>query len=276
MLFRSARLIQMIGPAPQAVHEADLPDGVSLSPDRPAMQVLRRLHSLRPQPELLYPLDELRGASARRDPFVKTDSHWNDLGAYLAYEAVLRQLGDAVPVRRVARDGVSFQDTCFVGDLGEKVAPARASIYLRARVHDRQARVVRDNMVRNHGREAEFACDAAPPSRCVVFGDSWAYMMTLFLAESFRRLVFRHRVNVVDDELVEAERPDLVLTILAERFCTALPLDEAAIPFAREVARKHRANALVAPQVPGEPHSFMFSLELDRGLPVSGGFKLPD
>jgi hypothetical protein len=269
MAARNVRLIQLIGPAPQAVHAADLPDGVALSPDRPARQLLRRL------PELLYPVEELSGAIAPRDSFARTDSHWNDLGAYLAYEAILDRLGNEAAVRRVPRAGVSFLDTCFIGDLGEKVVPRRASIYLRARVHEPRARVVRDNLVRNHGREVEFACEAAPPSCCVVFGDSWAYMMALFLAESFRRLVFRHRVNVVDDGLVDAERPDVVLTILTERFCTALPLDEAAIPFEREVARKHKANALVAPQLPGEPHAFQFSLALDRGLPARPGFQLP-
>ncbi len=272
---KGTRLIQLIGPAPQAVHAADLPQPVTLSPDRPALQLLRRLRSMVPAPELLYPLDELQRASALRDTFSKTDSHWNELGAYLAYEAVLRALGEVVPVRRVTRSGVSFHDTCFAGDLGEKTLPARASVFLRARIHEVRARLVRDNRVRNHGREAEFTCEAAPPACCVVFGDSWAYAMIPFLAESFRRLVFRHRVNVVDDDLVEAARPDLVLTILTERFCTALPLDEKAIPFEREVARKHKANALVPPPVPGGPPALQFSLDLDRGLPGRGGFQLP-
>ena len=276
MTASGARLIQLVGPAPQAVHAGDLPTGDSLAPDRPVVQIQRRLGAASPAPELLYPLDELRRVVGMRDPFSKTDSHWNDLGAYLAYEAILRQLEPAVPVRAVTRAGVSFHDTCWIGDLGEKVAPARASICLRARVHDRHGRLVRDNRVRNHGREAEFACDAAPPTRCVVFGDSWAYTMMPFLAETFGQVVFRHRVNVVDDDLIEAVRPDLVLTILTERFCTALPLDATAIPFANEIARKHRARALVEPQRPGEPHVFLFSLDLERGLPDRPGFQLPE
>jgi hypothetical protein len=276
MAARGARLIQLIGPAPQAVHAADLPEPATLSADRPALQLLRRLRTLSPPPELLYPLDQLQRTSAWRDTFSKTDSHWNELGAYLAYEAVLQAIGDTVPVRRVTRSDVSFYETCFTGDLGEKVLPARASVFLRARVHEVRARLVRDNRVRNHGREAEFACDAAPPGVCIVFGDSWAYAMIPFLAESFRRLVFRHRVNVVDDDLVERERPDLVLTILTERFCTALPLDEKAIPFEREVARKHKANALVPPPEPGEPSSLQFSLDLHRQSPAHGGFQLPE
>jgi hypothetical protein len=271
-----ARLVQLIGPAPQAVHAGDLPPADSLAPGRPVVQIQQQLAVLSPRPTLLYPLDELRRVLPLRDPFSRTDSHWNDLGAYLAYEAILRQLDPAVPFRAVTRRDVSFHDTCWIGDLGEKVVPPRASICLRARVHDVRARVVRDNRVRNHGREAEFACDAAPPTRCVVFGDSWAYTMMPFLAETFTTVVFRHRVNVVDDELVQAVRPDIVLTILTERFCTALPLDDAATPFANEIARKHRARALVEAQRPDEPHAFLFSLELDRRLPDGPGFQLPD
>jgi alginate O-acetyltransferase complex protein AlgJ len=275
MAGQGARLIQLIGPAPQAVHADDLPDGVALATGRPVMQIEQQLDAMSPRPELLYPLDELHQVARLRDPFSKTDSHWNDLGAYVAYEAILRQLGPGIPIRPVSRAGVSFHDTCWIGDLGEKLAPSRASICLRARVHDVRARLVRDNRVRNHGREAEFACDAAPPTRCVVFGDSWAYTMMPFLAETFGQVVFRHRVNVVDDELVQAVRPDIVLTILTERFCTALPLDDAAIPFAAEIAKKHRARALVEPQRADEPHAFLFSLELDRGLSGEPAFQLP-
>lgn len=275
MAARGATFIQLLCPASQAVHAADLPAGTTLSPERPAMQLLRRLRPLSP-PAWLYPLDELQRTAAIRDPFSTTDSHWNDLGAYIAYEHVMDQLNDAVAVRRVPRSGVSFHDTCFTGDLGEKVTPARASRFLRARVAGAYARLLTDNRVRNHGRQGEFACDAAPPSRCVVFGDSCAYPMLLFLAESFGRVVFRHRVNVVDDDLVDAERPDVVLVVLTERFAAALPDDRKARPFAVEVARKHKANALLPLPAPGEQPSLTFSIDPHREFPCGPGFHLPE
>lgn len=270
-----SRLIQLIGPAPQVVHASDLPDSMSVSDTRPALQILRSLTAMRPTPDILYPEDELIRASHVRDPFGKTDSHWNDLGAYVAYEAVMDRIGESLPVRRLARDDVSFHDTCYIGDLGIKLRPQRAATFLRARIDRPEARLVEDNRVRNHGRSVVYHCEAAPPCTCVVFGDSWAYPMLLYLAESFRRLAFYHRVNVLDRQPLADERPELVLMILTERFCTAIPDDRRAIPFQQVVAKKLRTGDLVADAPLHERYEFLHSVALDRRLPSAGGFKLP-
>jgi hypothetical protein len=265
-------LVQLIGPAPQVVHADDLPDGISPSPQRPAMQILQRLKSNAP----LYPVDALTGVRRFREPFSKTDSHWNDLGCYVAYEAIMDALGDALPARRVTRGGVSFQDTCYTGDLGSKLHPQRASIFLRARLDRPRARLVEDNRVRNHGRRAVFTCEAAPPGTCIVFGDSWVYPMMLFLAESFRRVVFFHRVNLVDRAPLREERPNVVLMVVTERFCSALPDDPEAQPFERVVRKKTRHNDLVPADVPPDQrYPFLYSLSPDRRLPDRPGFRLP-
>jgi hypothetical protein len=269
-------LVQLIGPAPQVVHADDLPDSVSVSNTRPARQVLERLDSMRPAPEIVYPLADLLKVRAVADPFGKTDSHWNDLGAYIAYEALINRLNDRLPVRRLGREDVSFQETCYIGDLGVKLRPQRAASFLRARIERPRARLVEDNRVRNHGRMAIYECNAAPPATCLVFGDSWTYPMLLYLAESFRRLVFFHRVNVIDRQPIHEERPDLVLVVLTERFCTAIPNDQAAIPFERVIAKKMRIGDLIPETVPAmQRHPFLHSVKLERGLPDRAGFRLP-
>jgi hypothetical protein len=269
-------LIHLIGPAPQLVHADDLPGSLTASRTRPARQILERLGAMHPAPEVMYPLADLVNVAAVADPFGKTDSHWNDLGAYIAYEALIRQLDDRVPVRQLRRDGVSFQETCYIGDLGVKLRPQRAASFLRARIDQRRARLVTDNRVRNHGRMAIYECDAAPPATCLVFGDSWAYPVLLYLAESFRRLVFFHRVNVIDREAIQRERPQLVLVLLTERFCAAVPNDEEAIPFERVIAKKMRIRDLV-PETgpPMQRHPYLHSVQLDRGLPDRAGLRLP-
>jgi hypothetical protein len=185
------------------------------------------------------------------------------------------QLGEGVPARRVARTEVSFQETCSTGDLGNKLRPQRASIFLRARLDQPRARLLEDNLVRNHGRRAVFECEAAPPGTCHVFGDSWAYPMMLFLAESFRRVVFYHRVNVIDRFPVQRERPAVVLMVLTERFCAALPDPPDTMGFDRVVRKRTRGGDLVPAALPNQRHSFLFSLALDRGLPAGPGFRLP-
>ena len=150
-----------------------------------------------------------------------------------------------------------------------------ASIFLRARLLVPRARVVEDNRVRNHGRRVVYECAEAPPTTCVVFGDSWAYPMMLFLAETFRRTVFQHRVNVVDRRPVEDERPDLVLVVLTERFCDAVPDDARAVDFDQLAAAKTRKGHLVPLQQSGQRYEFLYSLALDRQLPDRPGVRLP-
>ena len=264
------RFVHLIGPAPQVVHADDLPEPQSPSHARPVRQLLERLGTGAP---LLYPLDELRAAHAVHAPFSLTDSHWNDLGAYVAYEAVLRRL-PGLEIRPVERGDVAFHQTVYAGDLGSKLQPERASIFLRARLDRPRARLVADNRVRNHGRQVAYECVAAPPTTCVVFGDSWAYPMMLFFAETFRRTVFRHRVNVVDRGLVEQERPDVVLVVMTERFCDTAPNDDHAADFDQLVAKRIRRGDLVPAQKPGQRYEYLYSLALDRQLPEREALRL--
>lgn len=265
----------LIGPAPQVVLQDRLPDGVAVDEQRPVIAVLDRLAEMESSPAL-YPLAALLDVPDGLSAFPTTDSHWNDLGAYLAYEALVDRIGPAWPGRRVGRRDLSFHETVSIGDLGSKLRPERAGIVLRARLDRPAARLVDDNHVRNHGRMAVFECEVAPPSTCLLFGDSWSYSTILFLAESFRRLVFFHRVNVVDAEPIRAERPDLVLTLLTERFVTALPDDAAAVSFEAVVAKKLRKGHILPEAPPGTRPGSLHSLELDRGLPDRPGYRLPD
>jgi hypothetical protein len=270
-----SRLATVIGPAPQVIHADVLPEGVDVARDRPVQQVLARLSSLDPRPNIVYPVAELSSTRRLLSPFPKTDSHWNDVGAFLAYEAMMDSLRGEVPSRRLGRDDVSFHETMYAGDLGSKLRPERAGIFLRATIDDPQAELVEDNRVRNHGRRAIYQCGAAPPGTCVVFGDSWAYGMLLFLAESFSRVVFHHRVNVVDEKPIAEEKPDLVLVLLTERFMTAIPADGEAVDFQKVVNKKLKRGHLMPAETPPKSRvPFLHSVRLDRGLPTTPGLRL--
>lgn len=270
-----APLVTLLGPAPQVVYSDCLPHGVEISKKRPVRQLLNRLAAMDPDPIVVYPLTELAEGRRLLDPFPKTDSHWNDFGAFLAYEALMNALPDAVPHRKIGRGDVSLHPTVYTGDLGTKVRPERACVFLRARIDRPRARLIEDNRVRNHGRMAIYECPAAKGT-CVLFGDSWAYTMLLYLAESFQRLVFFHRVNVVDAEPLLSERPDLALVVLTERFLTALPDDKAAVPFEEVVAKKRRGGHLVPEsRAPKTRAAFLHSVQLERDLPDEPRIPLP-
>ena len=70
-----------------------------------------------------------------------------------------------------------------------------------------------------------------------------------FLAESFGRLVFGH-VPTLDYELVEEVEPDVVITILSERFLIEVPEDlDPETPTLRELeASKRERGEILRPR----------------------------
>ena len=68
----------------------------------------------------------------------------------------------------------------------------------------------------------------------VVCGDSYSYTVLPLLAESFRRLVFA-QTSTLDHAQIRKERPDVVISILCERFLLEPPRDDRS-PSAMELA----------------------------------------
>src|SRR5207249_3377272 len=111
--------------------------------------------------------------------------------------------------RRVAFEDVEFVETQSGGDLSFKLDPQMTGRDVRAEF-DKTAQVVHDNRIDNVGELVVLECATAPPSSCLVMGDSYSIYMLPFLAESFGRVV----LGPMDRELVAQERPDVVLTLM--------------------------------------------------------------
>jgi hypothetical protein len=73
----------------------------------------------------------------------------------------------------------------------------------------------------------------------VVFGQSSVGYMLIFLKESFRRLVFVH-TTTMPREILERERPEVVLSYHAERFLVQVPDDSSALRQISETLRVKR------------------------------------
>lgn len=224
---RTARLgaagsayVMLIAPNAHAVYPEDLPDGVRTAPRRPVHQLLESLAQNRSPARVLYPLDELLAEKARREVYPRTDTHWNEFGALTAYESLAAELHDGVPMRRVVEDDFAFAHAWTRGDLGYKRRWSRGSRHCVTIVRHPTATLLDDNLVENTGAHLVTECRLAPPGTCLVFGDSYVFGMLPFLAESFRRLVVAQH-PAVDWDVVNQERPSVVLTVMSERFLSA-------------------------------------------------------
>jgi alginate O-acetyltransferase complex protein AlgJ len=233
----------MIIPNSHSVYPEKLPPGIESASERPVHQLMAHLEQAGSPVRLLYPLEEMIAGKTHHLVCSRTDSHWTDYGAFIAYQRLAPEVGRLVSTRVVTPDDVVFAPFELVGGLGRKFEPVRGSQQVFGRMRHREARLVYDNCVEGTGSLLATECAVAPKTSCLLLGDSYCYQLAKYLSESFRRLVFAH-APTLDPELLDAARPDLLVTAIAERFLITAPTEEPS-PTLREREERKRARALV-------------------------------
>lgn len=228
-----AEWIYMICPDKESVFEDMLPAEVHPVARRPVHRLLELGRDA--GAELIYPLEELIAARASLPVYYRTDTHWTPRAGHLAYLLLCDALaGRGVELELVSDAAIEWTEFSDLGDLGEKLDPPRPRTAIWAGVRGQRARVVADNGLPVSGRRIVIESDRHLAPTCVVFGTSYALTLLAFLAESFRRVVFVH-TTCVDVELLGAERPDVVISLTAERGLITVPDDERTPMFLREL-----------------------------------------
>ncbi len=174
----------------------------------------------------------LEDAARHARVYHKTDTHWNDLGAYAGYRTILRKLAEQLPafvghepvaVRPLEHTTPGLGLARIVG-LSEAF-PERSFDLLVAEPHaevPRKRRAAWEDRVR---RQLPFALGTGDERlpKAVMFRDSFANALVPYLSESFSRIVYVWERDV-NRQVVEAERPDVVIQEIAERFLARPPL----------------------------------------------------
>ena len=237
-----------IRPNTHSVYPENLPPGVVTAPHRPVHQLIEYLAEKKSPAHVLYP-DRLLAAHKSEQMFLRVDTHWTDRGAFLVYRSLIEPLAGEVAMRVLDPDDIFFTQRSITGDLGSKLDPPRSEVADVARVIRHASYSAYDNCVDGTGSVIVTHCETAPATTCVLLGDSYSYALLRFLPETFRRLVFVQRPALPPDVL-ERERPNVVLSVMAERFLMRVPDDEQAVP-QRDVEHQKRAHGRVrSPQTP--------------------------
>jgi hypothetical protein len=189
----------------------------------------RTVRALRANPNLRFVdlRDPLHERKAREPVYYRTDSHWNYLGAIVAYGALMREVHQAVGQQRlpsIAPPGVPPYVPGvdrYRGDLGRILGvPWRydePDVAPFAKVLGDDSRRCARRIDAGHDEGFEtYACATAPDLRAVVYRDSMAIPLIPLLSENFRRVVYVSSQRL-DPALIERERPDVVIEEFVER-----------------------------------------------------------
>jgi hypothetical protein len=259
------RYITLVAPDTHAIYPEKLPDEIVPARERPIDQLLDGLEDPAAA-RFLYPLEELRAARAEQEVCSPQESHWNQFGAFIVYERLLDEVEAFLPLRRLPREELASFDLETRGELGYKLPGTGLAPRTFMVVRAGSARLIHDNQVQGQGALIVTECPDAPETTCLLFGDSYTYDLLKFVAESFGRMVFAHSTPL-DRELVERERPDLVVSLMAERYLIVVPDDDAA-PSLDERARTKREKGETRPKVLfwSDDHQSLSAIERMRTL----------
>jgi alginate O-acetyltransferase complex protein AlgJ len=244
---REIPYIFMVPPNTHAVYPEYLPDDVVAVAERPVLQLIAYLRERGSKARIIYPLEELVAHKQHDLVYIKTDSHWNELGAFIAYKRLMREIADVATVRDIQWDQLFVSRAEMVGDLGAKLRPERSSTQVFVDVRGWQAHYARDNRVRVKGRRIDYRCRLAPDVTCLVHGDSFTEKLLHVLAESFGRTVFCQMPSL-DYQVVQQVRPDVVIGLHNERFLLEVPYDSSAPTLAELAASKVTQGRVYGPR----------------------------
>ncbi len=164
----------------------------------------------------------LLAAKSSERLYHRTDTHWNDRGAFVGYQSIVHALTEEIPALRPASRS-AFEPRAMAsagldlaGMLGLTDVLHEEDLVLVPR-HPATARIVEPehpNRKLVHARIVTEAPNRGP--RAVVFMDSFGPGLVPFLSEDFSRVLYLWQDNM-DPQAVQQERPHVVIQELVGR-----------------------------------------------------------
>ena len=166
----------------------------------------------------------LVGAKAKERIYQRTDTHWNDRGAFAAYRQIIRAMRARVPAVPPEWTRDDFEPASrevdggdLAGMMGLKRVLREEDLPLAPR-RRRRAVVVEPPGAAPTAEEGYLVTEIPGSTlpRAVIFRDSFVSQMVPFLSEHFSRAVYVWQ-NDFDADLVSREKPDVVIQEIVGR-----------------------------------------------------------
>lgn len=164
----------------------------------------------------------------------KTDTHWNDVGAYLAYQKILQGVGVALPefsdrlhpvkvkLNRYTGRGIGLTSLVGLSDVYTEEVPQLLKLDPLSRILMGDKRRLYAQFEREQKPLAHGVPGARLPS-AVVFRDSFSSALIPYLSENFRHVLYVWTRDVMA-KYVEREQPDIVIQQIAGRVLDRTPM----------------------------------------------------
>jgi alginate O-acetyltransferase complex protein AlgJ len=223
--------IVVIPPDKQTIYPEFLPDRFAKPPTPSRLdQLISRLGRTHSPVQILDLRPALFEAKRHRQIYLKTDSHWNDYGAYTAYRVILDAIQRALPGRRLVPQPL----TQFVSVSATRSGDLAQDLDLYFEYHEQTIELIRRDLYPNPDALRSLLTrtytDGPDPHapRLLLYNDSFSASLMQFLAPNFSRAYYAWNAwtSTVDPAPAKAQRPDVVVNEFVERkLHEPVPLD---------------------------------------------------
>jgi len=232
---RGVAYLFIITPSKQAIYPEHLPKGQTpVGPStRQQMVDYLKTHSNLPFVDVTPRLLQKKSDGLL---FLKSDSHWNALGAYYGYQAIMEKLSVPFPALapRPLSDFTVTRHTVKGGDLSQLFNLSSAYTDTRVDLEPNTPRCATKKPFQlpgkapwaTHRQSTLTTCPSAPPISLLMLRDSFSNDMMPLLSEHFRRAIYLKQANaqhplahspILLDAILREGRPALVLDQMSAR-----------------------------------------------------------
>ena len=235
---RGIRYLVVVAPNKNTIYPEFLPDAFAQVGETSRLdQVMAYLREKSPL-NVLDLRPAMNEAKKNVQVFYATDSHWNANGAFPSYQAVIERLSKDFPGMKPmpASDFFAQGFTFLGGDLSymvgieELITEQKFFMMSKAPLRARGQSTGIFKPGYTQAAQASTMDDPRLP-KALFFHDSYFWDILGFLGEHFSRAVYvwvkpglGGKQSLFDKELIEAEKPDVVIEEIAERFFIPAPV----------------------------------------------------
>jgi hypothetical protein len=239
---RGIKYLVVVAPNKNTIYPEHLPEAIRQEGKLSRMDQIMEYINSKTSLDVLDLRPALLEAKKSAQVFYATDSHWNAYGAFPSYQAVIERLARNFPVlapmdaSRFYAQEYTFLggDLSFMVGIEELVTEHKILMLPKTPLKARGESTGVFKPGYSQAAQASVMDDARLP-RAMFFHDSYFWEILGFLGEHFSRGVYvwvkpglEGKQSVFDKELIEAERPDVVVEEIAERFFLPPPARAAA------------------------------------------------
>ncbi len=193
--------------------------------------------------DIVYPLPEMLEANKQDLVYFKTDHHWTEWGAYIGYQALMKQIQKDFPdvVSIEEKDFDIFYDTrvraefdrkfwqgslCNNLHLSESDCPLETKY--RYYKHKKEKKL---SVVQNDKKDKFIKYPEGSPLKAIVIGNSFTENLSSFMAYTFSNYIKLRCNNVEGDNLslsrwenlILKEKPDILIIVIHTNHIRILP-----------------------------------------------------